>query len=55
MSPLLPPIIGAHIDAVNAHDTDAIVGTFAPDAIVIDNRREIRGTAAGDEGEPEEE
>lgn len=37
----LPPIVAEHIDAVNAHDTDRIVNTFAPDACVNDNRREI--------------
>src|SRR5258707_12515315 len=42
----LPPIVGEHIAAVNAFDTDRIVATFAPDAYVNDNRREISGTAA---------
>ena len=41
-----PPIVAEHIDAVNAHDTDRIVNTFAPDAYVNDNRREIWGTDA---------
>jgi len=40
----LPPIVAEHIDAVNAHDTDRIVNTFANDAYVNDNRREIWGT-----------
>ena len=42
----LPPIVAEHIAAVNAFDTDRIVGTFAPDAYVNDNRREIWGTDA---------
>jgi hypothetical protein len=42
----LPAVIAEHIRAVNAFDTDAIVATFADDAYVNDNRREIRGVAA---------
>lgn len=42
----LPPIVAEHIAAVNAFDTDRIVNTFAPDAYVNDNRREIWGTEA---------
>ena len=42
----LPPIIAEHIDAVNAFDTDRIVSTFAVDAYVNDNRREIWGADA---------
>ena len=42
----LPPIVGEHIAAVNAFDTDRIVATFAPDAYVNDNRREIWGMDA---------
>ena len=42
----LPPIVAEHINAVNAFDTDRIVNTFAPDAYVNDNRREIWGTDA---------
>ena len=42
----LPPIVGEHIAAVNAFDTDRIVATFAPDAYVNDNRREIWGAGA---------
>ena len=44
MSTELPAIIAEHIAAVNAFDTDRIVATFAPDAYVNDNRREIWGT-----------
>lgn len=42
----LPQVVAEHIAAVNAFDTDRIVATFAPDAYVNDNRREIRGTEA---------
>jgi hypothetical protein len=42
----LPAIVGKHIDAVNAFDTDRIVATFAADAYVNDNRREIWGRPA---------
>jgi hypothetical protein len=42
----LPAIVAEHIAAVNALDTDRIVATFAPDAYVNDNRREIWGTEA---------
>ncbi len=42
----LPPIVAEHIAAVNAFDTDRIVNTFARDAYVNDNRREIWGPDA---------
>ena len=42
----LPPIVAEHIAAVNAFDTDRIVDTFAPDAYVNDNHREIWGADA---------
>jgi hypothetical protein len=42
----LPPIVAEHIDAVNAFDTDRIVNTFAVDAYVNDNHREIWGADA---------
>jgi hypothetical protein len=42
----LPAIVTEYIDAVNALDTDRIVATFAPDAYVNDNRREIWGPGA---------
>lgn len=42
----LPPVVAEYIDAVNAFDADRIVNTFAPDAYVNDNRREIWGTEA---------
>jgi hypothetical protein len=41
MSKELSGIVAEHIRAVNAFDTHAIVTTFAPDAYVNDNRREI--------------
>src|ERR1700719_3296712 len=46
MAPELPTVIAAHIAAVNAFDTEAIMATFAPDAYVNDDRREIWGIAA---------
>lgn len=42
----MPRIIAEHINAVNAFDTDAIIATFAEDAYVNDNRREIVGLKA---------
>ncbi len=42
----LPAVIAEHIDAVNALDTERIVATFASDAYVNDNHREIWGTDA---------
>jgi limonene-1,2-epoxide hydrolase len=42
----LTGVIAEHIRAVNDFDADAIVATFAPDAYVNDNRREIRGVDA---------
>jgi hypothetical protein len=42
----LPPVVAEHIAAVNAFDNDRIVATFAPDAYVNDNRREIWGIEA---------
>jgi hypothetical protein len=42
----LPPIVAEHIAAVNAFDTDRIVNTFAADAYVNDNHREIWGADA---------
>jgi hypothetical protein len=46
MTTELPSIVAEHIAAVNAFDTERIVATFAPDAYVNDNRREIWGTDA---------
>jgi hypothetical protein len=42
----LPAVVAEHIAAVNAFDTDRVVATFTPDAVVNDNRREISGTGA---------
>jgi hypothetical protein len=42
----LKGIIAEYIRAVNAHDTDAIRATFAKDAYVNDNKREITGIDA---------
>lgn len=42
----LTGIVADHIKAVNAFDTDAIVSTFADDALVNDNHREFWGTHA---------
>ncbi len=42
----LPAVVAEHIAAVNAFDTERMVGTFAADAFVNDNRREIWGADA---------
>src|SRR6266550_1650552 len=42
----LPEVVASHIAAVNAFDTEGIVATFADDAYVNDNRREIWGKDA---------
>ena len=42
----LDKVIAQYLAAVNAFDTDAIVATFADDAIVNDASREFRGTDA---------
>ena len=39
-------VIAEYIRAVNAHDTDAIMATFAKDAYVNNNKREITGSDA---------
>lgn len=39
-------VVAEHLDAVNAQDEDAIVATFAPDALVNDAHREFWGTDA---------
>ncbi|WP_217551504.1 nuclear transport factor 2 family protein [Streptomyces sp. GbtcB6] len=43
---VLPDVVAAHIAAVNAFDTDAIMATFSDDALVNDARREFVGTAS---------
>jgi ketosteroid isomerase-like protein len=42
----LTGVLAEHITAVNAFDSDAIVATFADDALVNDNHREFWGTEA---------
>jgi hypothetical protein len=42
----LTGVVAAHVAAVNALDVEAIVATFAPDALVNDARREFWGTDA---------
>jgi ketosteroid isomerase-like protein len=42
----LPPVIADHIAACNAHDIDAWMATFAPDALLNDIQREFVGAKA---------
>jgi ketosteroid isomerase-like protein len=42
----LPPVIADHIAACNAHDIEAWMATFAPDALLNDFQREFDGAAA---------
>jgi len=42
----LSGVVAEHIAGINAFDLDRIVATFAPDAYVNDNRREIGGADA---------
>ena len=42
----LPKLVADNIAACNAHDLDAWMATFAPDALVNDVRREFIGAAA---------
>jgi limonene-1,2-epoxide hydrolase len=42
----LTGVVADHIKAVNSFDVDATVATFAEDAYVNDNRREINGIDA---------
>ena len=46
MSAQLTGVIAEHVQAINSFDIDAAVATFADDAYVNDNRREISGIAA---------
>ena len=46
MTTELAGVIAEHIAAVNNFDTDAVVATFADDALVNDARREINGIDA---------
>jgi len=45
-APALPAVVASHIAAVNAFDEDAIVATFAHDALVNDAHREFWGAEA---------
>src|SRR5580693_5851607 len=45
-SPALNTVLAEHVVAVNAFDEDAIVATFADDALVNDARREFWGIEA---------
>jgi ketosteroid isomerase-like protein len=42
----LPKVVADHIAACNAHDAQAWIATFAPDALVNEIRREFIGTDA---------
>jgi len=42
----LPKPIATYIVASNAHDADACAACFTDDAVVLDERREMRGVAA---------
>ena len=42
----LPSVIRRHIETHNAPDPDAFMATFAPDALVNDNKREFLGYTA---------
>ena len=42
----LPQVVADHIAACNAHDAEAWMATFAPDAMLNDIQREFIGTAA---------
>jgi SnoaL-like domain len=42
----VPPAVQRYIDGVNNNDLDRLVGSFAPDGMVIDVSRRIPGRAA---------
>jgi ketosteroid isomerase-like protein len=42
----LPRLIADHVAAHNDHDPDALMATFAPDALLNDAKREFSGRAA---------
>ena len=46
ISSALPRVIAAHVAAYNSHDPDALMATFASDALVNDIKREFLGHAA---------
>jgi hypothetical protein len=45
-STTLPAVVADYLAAVNAHDLEGMVATFAADAYVNDARREISGAGA---------
>ena len=45
MTTQLPQPIAAYIQATNAHDIDALLASFTPDALVIDEGHEYHGLA----------
>ena len=46
MKPVLPDILHRYFAAQNAHDIEALVACFAPDAVVRDEGKDIIGTHA---------
>ena len=44
----ITPIVAEHVNAVNAQDEDAIVATFAPDALVNDAQSSGEATPSAD-------
>ena len=42
----MPEVIRTYFEAHDAHDTEAALASFAPDAMVKDDGNEYRGTAA---------
>ena len=40
----LPPVITTYLAAHNARDVDRAIGSYAPDAVVIDDGRSYHGT-----------
>src|SRR4051794_4264474 len=46
MTPALPDVLNRYFAAQNAHDVDAMVACFAPDAAVHDEGHDIVGTDA---------
>ena len=45
MKTQLPQPIAAYIQATNTHDIDALLASFTPDALVIDEEQEYHGVA----------
>lgn len=46
MTQTLSPVLAENIRATNAHDLEALLATFAEDALILDDSREIIGTRA---------